>query len=413
MATSLLVDPRGNLVTIPDQPAAPAPSPIVALDEKKRIIARLCAPFAFDDVRWRVIERTRDKKLGLFAAYVKTSVIIDRLNSVLGEGCWSRTYQQQTIENITLIIKEKPVLKGKIALICELDIPGVGKNAGTGEMWSDDANAVTSADSQAFKRAAECFGIGLYLKRVEKVWASIDQYSQPTDAREFRRATAASLSVTPPGSRPGQAPSVGSQSGDKGQTNGSTSRSQSPAQGRNTRSAPQSANGPSMDDLLAKKAVYIQALGEPLYNDAVAKARRAIAPNTAAAEANQQIMRSLDDKCMLLTQSRQLAADVSPQTVDQVLPRRAEIIRTRAGRERHLRRDQQAIALALDGLAQNLLRQAVRIDVGGIEHRHAMIEADVNQPRRRPRIGRTPGFEEVIATAEGRGAEAENRNAKT
>ena len=75
----------------------------------------------------------------------------------------------------------------------------------------------------------------------------------------------------------------------------------------------------SMDDLLAKKAVYIQALGEPLYNDAVAKARRAIAPNTAAAEANQQIMRSLDDKCMLLTQSRQLAADVSPQTVDQVL----------------------------------------------------------------------------------------------
>jgi hypothetical protein len=30
-------------------------------------------------------------------------------------------------------------------------------------------------------------------------------------------------------------------------------------------------------------------------------------------------MRSLDDKCMLLTQSRQLAADVSPQTVDQVL----------------------------------------------------------------------------------------------
>ena len=319
MATSLLVDPRGNLVTIPDQPAAPAPSPIVALDEKKRIIARLCAPFAFDDVRWRVIERTRDKKRGFFAAYVKTSVIIDRLNSVLGEGCWSRTYQQQTIENITLIIKEKPVLKGKIALICELDIPGVGKNAGTGEMWSDDANAVTSADSQAFKRAAECFGIGLYLKRVEKVWASIDQYSQPTDAREFRRATAASLSVTPLGSRPGQAPSVGSQSGDKGQTNGSTSRSQSPAQGRNTRSAPQSANGPSMDDLLAKKAVYIQALGEPLYNDAVAKARRAIAPNTAAAEANQQIMRSLDDKCMLLTQSRQLAADVSPQTVDQVL----------------------------------------------------------------------------------------------
>jgi hypothetical protein len=86
-----------------------------------------------------------------------------------------------------------------------------------------------------------------------------------------------------------------------------------------TRLAAQTASTPTRDELLVKKALYIQALGEPLYNDAATKAKSVIAPNTPSGDAAQQVMRSLNEACDLLTHTRQLAAGVAPQIVDQVL----------------------------------------------------------------------------------------------
>jgi hypothetical protein len=319
MASSILLDSRGQAVCLPDLTAGPVLAATVATDERKRVIAQLSEPFAFNDVRWRVIQSTKDKKRGLVVPYIKASVIIDRLNFVLGEGCWSRTYQQRTIENIPVTVDGKSVLKGKIALICEIEITGIGRNSGTGEMWSDDANALTSADSQAFKRSAECFGIGLYLRRVEKLWCDIDPYGQPADLNRFRPAAVAALAAAIPRSGAAsparQAPPTVRESSNSG--NGS--RTQRSVPGPTTRSTAQRASTPTRDELLAKKALYIQALGEPLYNDAAIKAKNAIAPETPSGDAAQQIMRSLNEACDLLTHTRQLAAGVAPQIVDQVL----------------------------------------------------------------------------------------------
>ena len=179
----------------PDPPAAPAPTATLATDERKRIIARLGEPFPFNDICWRVVERTKDKKRGLVTPYVKVGVLIDRLNSVLGEGCWSRTYQHRTIDNIPVTENNKTIIKGKVALICDIDVPGVGRNSGTGEAWSDDPNAFTSADTQAFKRAAECFGIGLYLRLVEKFWWDIDSYGKPVNMEKFAPPAAEKLAA--------------------------------------------------------------------------------------------------------------------------------------------------------------------------------------------------------------------------
>ncbi len=316
MASSILLDSRGQVVSLPDLTADPAPAATMATDERKRVIAQLGEPFAFNDIRWRVIQSTKDKKRGLVVPYIKASVIIDRLNSVLGEGCWSRTYQQRTIENIPLTVDGKSAIKGKIAIICEIEIPGIGRNSGTGEMWSDDANALTAADSQAFKRSAECFGIGLYLRRVEKLWCDIGPYGQPADLNKFRPAAVAVLAAALP--RSGTA-SPAQQAAPAVHESGNGSRTQRSVPGPIARPAAQTASTPTRDELLVKKALYIQALGEPLYNDAATKAKSSIVPDTPSGDAAQQIMRSLNEACDLLTHTRQLAAGVAPQIVDQVL----------------------------------------------------------------------------------------------
>jgi len=319
MASSILLDSRGQAVCLPDLTAGPVPAATVAADERKRVIALLGEPFAFNDVRWRVIQSTKDKKRGLVVPYIKASVIIDRLNSVLGEGCWSRTYQQRTIENIPVTVDGKSVMKGKIALICEIEIPGIGRNSGTGEMWSDDANALTSADSQAFKRSAECFGIGLYLRRVEKLWCDIDLYGQPADLNKFHPAAIAALAAALPRSGTASPARQAAPAVHESSNNGNGSRPQRSAPSQNTGSTTQPGSSPTRDELLVKKALYIQALGEPLYNDAATKAKSVIAPDTPSGDAAQQIMRSLNEACDLLTNTRQLAASVAPQIVDQVL----------------------------------------------------------------------------------------------
>ncbi len=68
--------------------------------------------------------------------------------------------------------------------------------------------------------------------------------------------------------------------------------------------------------------------------------------------------------------------------LDEVLARRAEVVGTVAGREGRLGRDQQPVALALDRLAEDLFGEPGRVDVGAVEHRDAVVEADVDQPRR-------------------------------
>jgi hypothetical protein len=63
----------------------------------------------------------------------------------------------------------------KVFVTCELTIFGLGSHPATGEEWTDDDNAGTSAEAQAFKRACACFGLGRYLYYFDGVWVDLDE----------------------------------------------------------------------------------------------------------------------------------------------------------------------------------------------------------------------------------------------
>src|SRR5262249_37604608 len=75
-----------------------------------------------------------------------------------------------------------------------------------------------------------------------------------------------------------------------------------------------------------------------------------------------------------------------------------------------LGRDEQPVAPAGDGLAEDLLGQAVGIDISGVEERRAGLERDVDEARRLLELCIAPGPKKFAAAAKGRGPEAKDRH---
>ena len=70
----------------------------------------------------------------------------------------------------------------KVFVTCELTIFALDSHSATGEEWTDNDNAGTSAEAQAFKRACACFGLGRYLYYFDGVWVDLDERKQPKTA---------------------------------------------------------------------------------------------------------------------------------------------------------------------------------------------------------------------------------------
>ena len=58
------------------------------------------------------------------------------------------------MNNITRTKRSVEIVTGKILVTSKVTIDGLGTHSGTGEEWADEGNAMTSAEAQAFKRAA-------------------------------------------------------------------------------------------------------------------------------------------------------------------------------------------------------------------------------------------------------------------
>ncbi len=97
----------------------------------------------------------------------------------------------------------------------------------------------------------------------------------------------------------------------------------------------------------------------------------------------------------------------------QVVARGALVIRPLAGGKGRLGGNQQLVAPALDGLAENFLGSALGIDIGGIEKVEFMIETEVDHAGRLFRLDLAPALEEFIVAAESAGAETEYRDLET
>jgi hypothetical protein len=143
----------------------------------EQLIAELAVPFEPSLIEWRVTNTTKDKGRGQVIPYADQRAYTDRLNALVTPAGWTRKYSVHTSANFERSKDQKTV--AKILVTCELTIFGLGSHSATGEEWSDDENALTSAEAQAFKRSASCFGLGRYLYHFRGIWVDLDARKRP------------------------------------------------------------------------------------------------------------------------------------------------------------------------------------------------------------------------------------------
>jgi hypothetical protein len=152
-----------------------------SIDEIKHFIAELEVPFDPAVIEWRVTNTTKSVKLrGQVIPYADPRAYTDRLNSLFTPGGWTRKYTVHTSANFERKPDQKTV--AKVFVTCELTIFGLGSHSATGEEWTDNDNAGTSAEAQAFKRSCACFGLGRYLYDFQGVWVDLDERKRPKTA---------------------------------------------------------------------------------------------------------------------------------------------------------------------------------------------------------------------------------------
>lgn len=141
------------------------------MTEPQEIFDMLAAPFAVDDISWRVgptNERNRqgDQPVrGQPLAYIDARVVMDRLDSAVGFNFWQTSYTPGVGTSI----------------VCNLGIKIAGEwiwkadGAGPSDMEADKG-----ALSDAFKRAGVRWGIGRYLYDLKAPWIELEKRGTST-----------------------------------------------------------------------------------------------------------------------------------------------------------------------------------------------------------------------------------------
>jgi hypothetical protein len=145
------------------------------------LFTQLAEPFDPSEIKWRVTHTNRDGNRGAVIAYADPRAYTDRLNQLFTPTGWTRSYQVSTVSSVTRMKRDKLIQTGKVLVTCTLTIAGLGCHSGSGEEWADEQNAMTTAEAQAFKRAASCYGLGRYLYNFAEMWVPLNEYRQPVE----------------------------------------------------------------------------------------------------------------------------------------------------------------------------------------------------------------------------------------
>ena len=152
-----------------------------ASPESDILFTQLAEPFDPSEIKWRVTHTNRDGNRGAVIAYADPRAYTDRLNQIFTPAGWTRSYQVSTVSSVTRMKRDKLIQTGKVLVTCTLTITGLGCHTGSGEEWADEQNAMTTAEAQAFKRAASCYGLGRYLYNFAEMWVPLNEYRQPVE----------------------------------------------------------------------------------------------------------------------------------------------------------------------------------------------------------------------------------------
>jgi len=124
----------------------------------KDLVAALAAPFAPEQVHWRIGATASGGSRGLALAYVDARDVMDRLDQVMRPENWQTTitFGSEGRVSCTLSLRFGEEWIDKTDVSGESDIEGVKGGA-----------------SGAFKRAAVHFGVGRYLYHTESPWVEV------------------------------------------------------------------------------------------------------------------------------------------------------------------------------------------------------------------------------------------------
>jgi hypothetical protein len=153
--------------------------PQFTADQIKDFVSQLETPFDPAVIEWRVMNTSKDKKRGQVIPYADQRAYTDRLNAIFTPAGWTRRYTVHTSANFQREKDQQTV--AKVFVTCDLSIFCIGSHSATGEEWTDDDNAGTSAEAQAFKRACSCFGLGRYLYYFTGTWVELDNRKWPKE----------------------------------------------------------------------------------------------------------------------------------------------------------------------------------------------------------------------------------------
>ena len=149
--------------------------------ETDTLLLRLAEPFELSEIKWRVTHTNKDGSRGALIAFADPRAYTDRLNQLFTPTGWTRSYEISTVSSVTRMKRDKLIQTGKVLVTCTLTISGLGCHSGSGEEWADEENAMTSAEAQAFKRSASCFGLGRYLYNLCEMWVPLDEHRRPIE----------------------------------------------------------------------------------------------------------------------------------------------------------------------------------------------------------------------------------------
>ncbi|HET9281807.1 MAG TPA: Rad52/Rad22 family DNA repair protein [Candidatus Angelobacter sp.] len=171
------VRPNGIARFTPESPASTGSR--FNLDKVRAFVAELEVPFSPSVIEWRVVNVSEDRSRGQVIPYADQRAYTDRLNELFTPAGWTRKYTVHT--SATFERSRDNKVAAKVFVTCDLTIHGIGSHSATGEEWTDNENAGTSAEAQAFKRACSCFGLGRYLYNLSGVWVDLNEHGHPAE----------------------------------------------------------------------------------------------------------------------------------------------------------------------------------------------------------------------------------------
>jgi hypothetical protein len=138
--------------------------------DAQELFDQLSAPFAPEQIEWRVGSTNKDKTKGMALAYIDARTVMDRLDTVCGAVGWQCSYT--------------PGVNGSI--ICNIGIKFEDPRLVSANEWVWKADGAGATDfegekgalSDAFKRAAVRWGVGRYLYEIPAPWVVIEAYGK-------------------------------------------------------------------------------------------------------------------------------------------------------------------------------------------------------------------------------------------